>query len=297
MNHHSGAWPKIGFVGMGLMGVPMSLRLLQAGYHVQVWNRSINKTKLPVAQGAKLAKSAAALVEDSDVIMLCLTDTAAVEQVMFGEQGVAPFGADDKVLVDFSSIAPDATQRFSERLQAISGMAWVDAPVSGGVSGAETGELVIMAGGDQATINGIRPLLGALSQRVTHMGPVGSGQATKVCNQMIVSCNVMVMAEVLALAEKTGVDATKIPAALKGGFADSTPLQLTGTRMAEKDFNDIKWHVKTLLKDLDLSSDLAAAHAAETPMAALARTLMKQHRDNGFADKDPSTLIQLYLQD
>ena len=166
--------------------------------------------------------------------------------------------------------------------------------MSGGVAGAEQGTLAIMAGGDAALVDSVRPVLEPLSQRVTHMGPTGSGQVTKICNQMIVSCNVLVMAEVMALAEKSGVNASQIPEALKGGFADSIPLQLTGPRMAERDFDPVKWHVKTLLKDLDMANALAKNSASAVPMAGQAAELMRLHATQGSAECDPCTLIEMY---
>lgn len=287
---------SIGFIGMGLMGIPMSRRLLHAGYKVCVWNRNTIKTSALAAAGATAAGSIKELVSLSDVVMICVSNTAAVESVVFGDGGIAEFSNSDKLLVDFSSIAPDATRRMAAQLKAQTGMEWIDAPVSGGVAGAEAGTLAIMVGGASEHIDKVRPLLAHLSQRVTRMGPVGSGQATKICNQMIVSCNVMVIAEVLALAEKAGVDATQVPEALKGGFADSIPLQLTGTRMAARDFDEIKWHVKTLLKDLGMAEDLAKSVDALTPMAQLGKTLMKDHSDAGYTNKDPATLINMYSE-
>jgi 3-hydroxyisobutyrate dehydrogenase len=288
---------RIGFIGMGLMGIPMSLRLLQAGFQVNVWNRNPLKTRAPEQAGAQACESLQQLVEASDVIMLCVTDTDAVENVVFGSNGLSQYLQPGQILVDFSSIAPQATQRFAKQLMDKHQCQWLDCPVSGGVAGAEAGTLVIMAGGNEETLNQVTPALQALSQRITHMGPSGSGQATKVCNQMLVSCNVMVMAEVLALAEKSGVDATKIPAALQGGFADSTPLQLTGTRMVNSDFDEIKWHVKTLLKDLNLADQLAQSSHSHTPMADLARDLMRQEADSGLGDMDPANLIRKYRHD
>lgn len=287
---------RIGFIGMGLMGIPMSLRLLQAGYDVTVWNRNPSKTHLPVESGATQAASVAELVSGSDVVMLCVTDTQAVESVVFGPGGVAESARAGQILIDFSSIDPAATRVMAERLLAQAGMRWVDAPVSGGVAGAEQGTLAIMAGGEAADIEQVLPLLQPLSQRVTRMGPVGSGQVTKVCNQMLVSCNVLVMAEVMALAEKAGVDASQIPAALKGGFADSIPLQLTGPRMAARDFEPVKWHVKTLLKDLDMANTLGKSLHSAVPMAGLGAELMRLHASQGHADCDPCTLIHLYAE-
>ncbi|MCT7358391.1 NAD(P)-dependent oxidoreductase [Thalassolituus pacificus] len=287
---------RIGFIGMGLMGVPMSLRLLAAGYSLSVWNRNASKTEAARQAGARVANSVAQLVADSDVVMLCVTDTAAVEAIVFGDDGIAANARSGQILIDFSSIEPEATRQMAARLTSACGMHWVDAPVSGGVAGAEQGMLAIMAGGDEALIDRLRPLLAPLSQRVTRMGPVGAGQVTKICNQMLVSCNVLVMAEVMALAEKAGVDALQIPAALKGGFADSVPLQLTGPRMAERDFDPVKWHVKTLLKDLDMANDLARIMKSAIPMAGLGAELMRLHASQGNAEKDPCTLVTMYTE-
>ncbi len=280
---------------MGLMGVPMTLRLLDAGFNTFVWNRNPVKAKAATDAGAKACASIADLVEQSDVLLMCVSDTNAVDEIVFGDHGIAACANSEQALIDFSSIAPDATRDFAERLYNRCGCRWIDAPVSGGVAGAEQGTLAIMAGGDSTLIEQLHPVFAPLSHNVTHMGPVGSGQVTKVCNQMIVSCNVLVMAEVLALAEQAGVNAEQIPTALKGGFADSIPLQLTGSRMAAKDFAEVKWHVKTLLKDLNLADDLHNQVGSETPMATLAKQLMQQHADSGLIEKDPATLITRYL--
>ena len=285
---------KIGFVGMGLMGIPMSLRLLHAGFEVGVWNRNPDKTQIAAEAGARVYHSLQQLAQAVDIVMLCVTDTDAVDSLVFGAEGLCSGLRAGQILVDFSSISPEATRDFAQRLHSQHQCQWIDAPVSGGVAGAEQGTLVIMAGGDSDALAQVAPALSPLCQRITHMGPSGSGQATKVCNQILVSCNVMVMAEVLALAENAGVDATKIPAALAGGFADSIPLQLTGSRMVNSDFDEIKWHVKTLLKDLNLAADLAQASASETPMAQLARSLMRQHSEQGLAEQDPANLIRRY---
>lgn len=286
--------PRIGFIGMGLMGVPMSLRLQQAGFDVRVWNRSVAKAQTLKGKGLQVCDHLQSLVENSDVLMICVTDTEAVDAVVFGENGVAKYATAKQVLVDFSSIDPEATRSMSSRLENLTGTPWVDAPVSGGVAGAEQGTLAIMAGGNVDIINNLRPVLAPLSQRVTHMGDVGSGQVTKICNQMIVSCNVLVMAEVMALAEKAGVDASRIPQALQGGFADSTPLQLTGPRMAARDYDPVKWHVKTLLKDLDMANALGKSLQSGIPMAGLGAELMRLHASQGNADRDPCSLIDMY---
>ncbi|SIS44733.1 MAG: NAD(P)-dependent oxidoreductase [Thalassolituus maritimus] len=285
---------RIGFIGMGLMGVPMSLRLHRAGLSVSVWNRSPDKSEPLKEHGVRVCEHLHELISDSDILMTCVTDTGAVRAIVEGPGGIAEHGRDSQVLIDFSSIDPQATREMAEALKIKTGIRWIDAPVSGGVAGAEQGTLAIMAGGDAALIDSMRTVLKPLSQRVTHMGPTGSGQVTKICNQMIVSCNVLVMAEVMALAEKSGVDAKQIPEALKGGFADSIPLQLTGPRMAERDFDPVKWHVKTLLKDLDMANALAKDSASAVPMAGQAAELMRLHATQGSAERDPCTLIEMY---
>lgn len=291
------ATPKdaIGFIGIGLMGRPMVLRLLRAGYAVTVWNRSPGKLAPVVAEGAAPASDIAALVRACDVVMLCLADTAAVEEVVFGFGGIAASGAPGKLLVDLSSIDPQSTRRCAARLHKACGMAWVDAPVSGGVVGAEQGTLAVMAGGAAAEVERARPALAAFSRQVTRMGEVGAGQITKICNQMIVGCNALVIAEMIALAQRAGVDAAKIPEALQGGFADSKPLQILAPEMAGRRFEPVKWRVKTLLKDLNMAVDLARSNGSAIPMSGLAAQLMQCHGGNGHLEADPSTLIKLYL--
>lgn len=278
---------------MGLMGIPMSCRLLAAGYSVSVWNRNPQKTHTPASQGAEVASSIAQLCNNVDIIMLCVSDTAAVQEIVSSCDGLLENLTAGKIVIDFSSIDPEATRELAVQVASKS-CSWLDTPVSGGVAGAEQGTLAIMAGGDADVLDSVRPILQILSQSITRMGDVGAGQVTKICNQMIVSCNVLVMAEVMALAEKSGVDSRQIPQALKGGFADSTPLQLTGPRMAQRDYEPIKWHVKTLLKDLDMANTLAKNNLSAVPMAGLGAELMRQHASKGFNDSDPCTLIEMY---
>lgn len=245
----------LGFIGIGLMGEPMTLRLLRAGYKVNVWNRSPEKLAKVMDAGAKAFPSIADLVKASDIILLCLTDTTAVESVICTD--IMKNGSANQLLIDLSSIHPENTRQLAALLYDKCGMSWVDAPVSGGVSGAEQGSLAIMAGGSISNINIARTVLAPIYKQLTHMGDVGSGQVTKICNQMIVSCNVLVIAEMIALAKKTGVNAEKIPEALSGGFADSKPLQIIGPAMATATFEPVKWRVKTLLKDLSMAVDLS----------------------------------------
>ncbi len=271
---------RIGFIGIGLMGLPICRRLLAAGHTLMVWNRNPAKCTPLAEAGAAVAASLAELAQHSDIIMLCVSDTAAVEAVVFGEQGLAPHLRAGQLIVDFSSIEPAATRDFALRLNALN-VDWVDAPVSGGVVGAENGRLVVMAGGREAAVERLRPISQVLAQRLTHMGPVGAGQVTKVCNQMIVAANAMLIAETVALAEKAGVDATLLAPALAGGFADSLPFQILTPRMAERRFEPVQWRVQTLLKDLDTAVKLSRELGAAVPLAANASQLMRLHAQAG----------------
>lgn len=290
------ALPSIAFAGLGLMGVPMSRRLLAAGYPLTVWNRSAAKRELLVGEGARAAQSPAQLCADAGIVMLCLADTAAVREVVFGPGGIVEGAKPGQLLVDFSSLEPAATREMAAELEARSGMRWIDAPVSGGTPGAEAGSLAIMAGGRVEDIERVRPVLAHLGQRLTRMGEVGAGQVTKVCNQMIVACNALVIAEVVALAESAGVDASLIAPALAGGFADSKPLQILAPQMAESRFEPIKWHVRTLLKDLDTAVKLSREQGSATPMSGLAAQLMRLHGSQGHLAHDPATLVEQYRQ-
>ncbi|PKF71423.1 NAD(P)-dependent oxidoreductase [Pseudomonas fluvialis] len=285
--------PSLGFAGIGLMGLPMCRRLLAAGYPLRVWNRSADKCLPLLQEGAGRVETPAELCADAEVVMLCLADTAAVREVVFGAGGLVESARPGQLLVDFSSLEPAATREMAEELLQRTGMHWLDAPVSGGTAGAEAGSLAIMAGGRADDVQRVRPILAHLGQRLTHMGEVGAGQVSKVCNQMLVACNALVIAEVVALAERSGVDASLLASALAGGFADSKPLQILAPQMAASQFEPVRWHVRTLLKDLDTAVKLAREQGSATPMSGLAAQLMRLHGSQGNLSRDPSTLIEM----
>lgn len=288
--------PSLGFAGIGLMGLPMCRRLLAAGYPLAVWNRNPEKCKPLVEAGARQVASPAELCQHADVVMLCLADTSVVREVVFGPAGIAEGAGKGQLLVDLSSLEPNATREMAAELAGKTGMGWLDTPVSGGVVGAEAGSLAIMVGGESQDLDRVRPVLLNLGQRVAHMGGIGAGQVTKACNQMIVACNALVIAEVVALAERSGVDASLIAEALAGGFADSKPLQILAPQMAENRFEPVKWHVRTLLKDLDTAVKFSREQGSATPISGLAAQLMRLHGSQGFLEKDPSTLVQMYRE-
>ena len=247
---------NIAFLGMGLMGSRMSRRLLDAGFAVKVWNRSPSACEPLRAVGAQVIDSWQQL-HDCTVIALCLADDTAVQAVV---AQILPYLKQGQIVVDFSSLSLAATQD----------AAWIDAPVSGGVMGAEQGSLVIFAGGHAALIEQLQPFFAPLCQRVTRMGDTGTGQVTKICNQLIVAASSNLIAEAVALASQAGVDATQLAPALAGGFADSKPFQILAPRMAIGQFEPVQWKVQTLQKDLGNALSLAAARGLKIPLAQLA---------------------------
>lgn len=286
---------RIGFIGTGLIGTPMVERLLACGRAVTVWNRSADKLAPLVAAGVQAAASAQDCARDADLVCLCLTDTAAVEAVVFGGAGIAGAMRPGQLLIDLSSIAPDATVRMAARLEAECGAHWLDAPVSGGVPAARAGRLIVFAGGDADDLVHAAPVLSALAQRVTHMGGHGAGQLTKSCNQQLVACNLLVIAEMLAFAERTGIDVAQVPAALAGGWADSLPLQVFGPRMAAGVDLPRLGAVGTFRKDIAQVVRLAGEAGADVPFAraALAAYDEAMARADIGAEGDASRLIRL----
>ena len=289
---------RIGFIGTGLIGTPMVQRLLECGLSVSVWNRTRDKAAPLVEFGATLADSPRALAVSCDIVCLCLTNTAAVHDVVFGAQGIDAVLRSGQLLIDLSSIAPDGTRDMAERLASACGARWIDAPVSGGLPLARAGRLIVFAGGEADDIARAAPVFEALSQRVTHMGGPGAGQLAKSCNQMIVACNLVTIAEMLAFASRSGIDATRLPGALAGGFADSLPLQIFGTRMAARIDTPRIAGLGTFRKDIDQVVRLAGECGAYAPMATRAAEVMREASrvESIGADPDVSRIIKLFAE-
>ncbi len=286
------AKPVLGYIGVGLMGKPMVVRLLAAGYEVAVYNRTRAKLAPVVEKGARATDTIAALAGSVDIVMMCVTDQRAAEEVVFGKDGIAQGGTAGKLVVDFSSIAPDSCRDIAARLEAACGMQWIDAPVSGGVPGAEQGTLAIMAGGREDDIERVRPVMAHVSQRFTRMGGTGAGQTTKLCNQIISGCSFPVIAEAVRLAEASGIDAKRLFEALAGGFADSRPFQIFGPRMASRTFEPALGDSSVLLKDLDNAAAVAKQFGVPLPMTRAASEQYRQLLARG-SDPEPSALIKL----
>jgi len=288
--------PRIGFIGTGLIGTPMVERLLECGLRVSVWNRSANKLAPLVALGADAEASAIDVARRADIVCLCLSNTDAVRDVVFGATGIVAALSAHSLVIDLSSIDPDATVSMAAELVARSGAHWLDAPVSGGLPAARAGRLIVFAGGAVDDIARAAPVLDALAVRVTHMGGHGAGQLAKSCNQMIVACNLMVIAEMLAFGRAVGIDSVRLPDALAGGFADSLPLQIFGRRMANDVDTPRIGALATFRKDIEQVVRLGAAHHASVPMSERAAALYRAagaHTDVGI-DADVSRLMHMF---
>lgn len=281
---------KIAFLGMGLMGSRMATRLIQAGYSVAVWNRTASACDSLINLGAEPLELN--LIAYYPVVLICLSDDDAVQNVF--DQFKNHLKA-DQILVDFSSLSVSKTKLLAEQTQQRDAI-WIDSPVSGGTVGAENGSLVIFAGGDMTTIQELAPIYTVLSQRVTRMGETGTGQATKICNQLIVAANSTLIAEAVALAQQAGVDTTLLAPALAGGFADSKPFQILTPRMATHQFEPVQWKVKTLSKDLNNAVQLAHQFDLNIPVAERALLQLESHQQAGFAESDLATIIQYIEQ-
>ena len=284
---------KIGFIGLGIMGTPMALHLVNAGHQLYVHTRS----KPPEAIAASTAQACAHAAEvtgHADVIFTMVPDTPDVEAVLFGENGVAAglkAGAGTrKTIVDMSSISPMATKAFARRIAEL-GADYVDAPVSGGEVGAKAASLTIMCGGDPAVFEKVRPLLEKMGKNITLVGGVGDGQTTKVANQIIVALNIAAVGEALLFASRAGADPAKVRQALMGGFAASRILEVHGERMIKRTFNP-GFRIRLHQKDLGLALQGARELGVSLPQTASAAQLMSACAANGMADLDHSALVK-----
>lgn len=281
---------KIGFVGLGNMGRPMAGHLHDAGAEVFVWNRSPAPAEAAMARGMRRAGSLPELARAVGDGILCvnLTHTEVVEAVVFGDGGLIE-GLDPRaMIIDFGTTGVQETKRFAAKVR------WVDAPVSGGQVGAEAATLTIMAGGDAASFQRALPVLRVVGKRVTHLGPSGAGQVTKLANQLIVAQTIDAVAQALRLAELAGLDAAQVRQALLGGFADSRILDLHGDRMARRDF--APGGRSTLqLKDVRLICALAESLGFDSPTLRNCRAQWETMvHEKGLGDLDHSGLFKLY---
>jgi len=284
---------RIGFIGLGNIGAPMALRILEAGHPLRVHNRTASRTQPFEARGVPSAGSAAELARDCDIVFLCVSDTAAVEQVVFGEAGIAHGGRAGQLVVDLSTVHPVRTQEMAQRLAAEKAIGWVDAPVSGGAAGARAGTLAVMAGGAPADVERVRPVLMSFAGRVTHMGPVGCGMATKACNQMLNYGTGAVVAETLNFAARFGIDPALIPEAVAGGFADSNVLRHYGRMMVDGTY---KGNTLTAMKDIDIILDMSRLTGSAMPVTGLVASFFRMQIAQGYITGGLPTPMRMYAQ-
>jgi 3-hydroxyisobutyrate dehydrogenase-like beta-hydroxyacid dehydrogenase len=285
--------PVIGMIGLGLMGEGFTRRLIETGHAIHGYDIAADKVSAAAARGVRPCRSPAEVARAADIVLMSVTTTAAVEEAILGEDGMASAGRlDGKVLVDHSTTEIDATKRVAAALMEKSGMAFIDAPVSGGPAAAAGGTLAIMAGGEASAIARVRPVLEHLG-KLTHLGPVGAGQATKLVNQTLVLANYCVIAEALRLAEAYGVDAKLIPAVLAPGHAGSNLLPVLFERMIARDFAP-RGYARQVLKDLEMLHEAAGARHLSMPMATQALTLYRLLIAQGKGELDGSAVLTLY---
>ena len=285
--------PRLGYVGVGLMGRPMTQRLLGLGYEVRAFDIVPAQIDAACAAGAAAARSPADAATGVDLVVLNLPTTEAVEQAVFGEGGVAGVVRPPQLVIDFSTIKVDKCRAFAAKLRERTGAGWIDAPVSGGPPAAGSGALTIMAGGDPGEIERARPFFADVAGRFTHMGPAGSGMVAKMLNQLIVGCGHAVMAEAVVLAEAAGIDAARLPECLAGGYADSSLLQRLYPRMVERDFAP-QGYVRQLLKDLEMVNEFAGGLKAPVPMMGEALSLYRMLAHLGYSELDTAAVMKLY---
>ena len=281
---------RVGFVGLGTMGGAMAATAARAGFGVTAWNRTPGRATELGDLGVSMADSPAAVAAASEVIITIVSDTPDVEAVLFGPGGVAHGATKGSVVVDMSTISPSATRDFAERLRA-NGVAMLDAPVSGGSEGATKGTLSIFVGGEAADLDRARPVLESLGTTITHVGPIGAGQAVKAVNQVILAGTYLGVAEGIVLAMKAGLDVEQVVAALSGGAAQSWVLANRSGRMLENDY-PLGFKVALHRKDLGIALSMARELGASLPVSALCEAIETQLMDDGHADEDMSAVAR-----
>ncbi|MEM9048567.1 MAG: NAD(P)-dependent oxidoreductase [Pseudomonadota bacterium] len=283
---------RIALIGAGAMGGAIGRRLLDTGHRLTVFDLDPEKTAALTAHGATSAAHAAEASAVSDFVITSLNSARIVEIAAFGAAGIAEGAAAGTLIIDMSSIDPDATRDLAARAAA-QGLAWVDSPLSGGAPKALTGDLTLMAGGAAADVEKARRVLGDLSANLTHMGPSGAGQTTKLINQVLCGLGFLAVAEATQLALDAGVDAQKIPQALKGGRADSALLQEYLPRFASKDYRRTG-RIDNMVKDLNAVNDLARRTGTSMPMTALCAEIHRMLTAAGLGGEDQAAVMAFF---
>jgi 2-hydroxy-3-oxopropionate reductase len=281
---------RIGFIGLGIMGKPMCLNLLKAGYRVTVFNRTASKLHAVTSKGAQSAESPCQVAKNSDIIITIVSDSPDVSDVVLGKKGVIEGIRRNAVLIDMSTIAPDTTQKIAKALQR-KGAKMLDAPVSGGESGARTGKLAIMVGGEKETFDRCLPVLQTMGKTITHVGNQGMGQTVKLCNQILVSITNMAVCEAVLFAKKAGVDPELMIRATEYGAAASWQLSNLGPKMVREDYSP-GFMIDLQLKDLRLAMDAAGQMEIALPALTLVHELFLLNKEHQEGSEGTQALIK-----
>lgn len=285
---------KVAFIGLGTMGIPMSLNILNAGFDLTVHNRTRDKEKIPAKEGAQRAASPREAAVGAEVIITCVSDTPDVEEVIMGENGVIHGAQAGSIVVDMSTISPSTTRRIAQDLGK-NGIKMIDAPVSGGSEGAQKGTLSIMVGGEAEDLEKVDPVLKAMGKTITHVGPVGAGQLTKAINQIIVGGTYWSVAEGVTLGIKAGLDMDKVLQAVGSGAAQSWTLTNRSGNMIKNSY-PLGFKVKLHRKDLNIALEIARELGVTLPLAAYVEQAETGLIARGHEDEDMSALARSIRQ-
>lgn len=282
---------KLGFIGLGIMGLPMAINLRKAGFSVAAWNRTALKGQALGELGGIICATPKEVTENADIVFICVSDTPDVEHVIFGASGIVEGAKTGSVVVDMSTISPDATRAFAAKLAA-KNIAMLDAPVSGGETGAIAGTLSVMCGGKPDVFARVKPYFEKIGKNIVHVGDHGAGQVAKACNQIVIAVSIEAVAEAMLLAEKCGVDGAKVREALLGGFAGSKVLDIHGNRMLTNNYAPgFKAHLHR--KDMGIVMDTAAKAGVALPAATLATLNLDAVIKNGDGELDSSAIFKV----
>ncbi|AQT68392.1 2-hydroxy-3-oxopropionate reductase [Anaerohalosphaera lusitana] len=285
---------NIAFIGAGIMGVPMAKNLIEAAYSLTMHSRTQSKAQPVIDAGGTWAQTPAQAAKDADVLITCVTDTPDVEKVLLGPAGVIETAREGLICIDMSTISPAATRKMGETLAA-KGVTLIDAPISGGEIGAIEAKLSIMAGGPEDAFNKVKPIFQAMGRTITYCGPLGSGQTTKLVNQVMVIHTIMSISEGLAFAEAAGLDLETTLAATSGGAAGSHSLKVLGPKIIADDLKP-SFMVDLQLKDLKLVMEYARQIKQTLPGTALAQQLMTALQAQGRGRDGTQALIDVIRQ-
>ncbi|MBD48420.1 MAG: 2-hydroxy-3-oxopropionate reductase [Dehalococcoidia bacterium] len=285
-----GAVQRIGFIGLGIMGKPMALNLLAAGYTLTVYNRTQSKTVALEQAGAKLASSPKQVSENSDVIITMVSDSPDVQEIVLGSHGILEGICHNSIVIDMSTISPSMTKTLSQRLSE-KGASMLDAPVSGSSWAAEDGTLSIMVGGDKEIFEKCLPIFETLGKTIVHIGPIGMGQVCKLVNQVIVAGTLASVCEGLLLGSKSGVDLENVFQAITGGAANSWQLENLGSRIIKRDF-DPGFTVKLMLKDQRLINQASEELELPMPVSSIARQFFYILGQKGLGEEGTQSYIK-----